>query len=262
MVIPTYARQTGITVRFMYVGATVLALSLGLSLLSSNRASALLPISSLPIVGQPVADVANTALDNVVEPAVGTVTGILPKPVGDTVQAPVSAVTEAARPLIGPSAPDNPTQRVVSAILPPVSNPLAASVPTNPATPAKSTPIQKATTKAASQPAKSSHEDSLPLSTGIGVTFLGGIVSPLQGIVKGLSISHADISIVIATIVTMLLMTVILARLLALAVKYGDNGLQATGESVVIRRDLTQASVLMLSLLVAGVLVIVALCLN
>lgn len=257
-----YARQTGITVRFMYVGATVFALSLGLSLLSSNQAAALLPISSLPIVGQPVADVANTALDNVVEPAVGTVTGILPKPVGDTVQAPVSAVTEAARPLIGPSAPDNPTQRVVSAILPPVSSPLAASVPPSPAAPTKSAPVQKTVQQAVPRSSESSHEDSLPLSTGIGVAFLSGIVSPLQGVVKGLSISHADISVVIATIVTMLLMTIILARLLALAVKYGDNGLQTTGESVVIRRDLTQASVLMLSLLVAGVLVIVALCLN
>lgn len=246
----------------MYVGATVLALSLGLSLLSSNQASALLPISSLPIVGQPVADVANTALDNVVEPAVGTVTGILPKPVGDTVQAPVSAVTEAARPLIGPSALDNPTQRAASAILPPANKPTVASVPSKPATPVKSTPDQETIQQGASRSSEPSHEDSLPLSTGIGVTFLGGIVSPLQGVVKGLSISHADISVVIATIVTMLLMTIILARLLALAVKYGDNGLQTTGESVVIRRDLTQASVLMLSLLVAGVLVIVALCLN
>ncbi len=76
MVIPTYARRIGITVRLMYVSAAVVFASLGLSLLFSSHASALLPISSLPIVCQPVADVANATLDNVVEPTVGIVTGI------------------------------------------------------------------------------------------------------------------------------------------------------------------------------------------
>ena len=256
-----YARQTGITVRFMYVGAAVLGVSLGLSLLLSNQVSALLPISSLPIVGQPVADVANTALDDVVEPVVGTVTGILPKPVGDAVQAPVSAVTQTARPLIGPSAPNNPTQQIVSTILPPVNKPPVASTMPDP-TATKSVSTQKAARQTTTPTSESSREVSLPLLTGISLVLLGGAASPLQGIIKGLSISHADISIIIATVVTMLFMVFILARLLALAVKYGDSGLMSANESLIVRRDLTQASALMLSLFVAGVLVIIALCLN
>ena len=263
MVIPTYARRIGITVRLMYVSATVVFASLGLSLLLSNHASALLPISSLPIVGQPVADVANATLDNVVEPTVGIVTGILPKPVGNAVQAPVTAITEAAKPLIGPSSSENPTQQIVSTILPPANTPAVAPTPSVPPVAAKIAPEAKTAQQAARQPWDSSSEEKLPLSTGLAVAFLDSFLSPLQGVVKGLSASHPDISVTIATIVTLLLMVLILARLLAMNIKYNTSDLiQADGSAVMRRRDLAQASALTLALLVTGVLVVVALCFN
>ncbi len=172
-------------------------------------------------------------------------------------------MTEAAKTLIGPSSPVNPLQQIVSSILPPANTPVAAPTPSAPPVAANITPEAKTIQRVDQLTADSPSEDTLPLSTGLAVAFLDSFLSPLQGVVKGLSASHPDMSITIATIVTLLLMVLILARLLAMNIKYNTSDLvQADGSAIMRRRDLNQASALTLALLVTGVLVVVAICLN
>lgn len=265
MVIPTDAKRTGITVRLVYVAAAVLFVSFGLSLFASPRASALLPISSLPIVGQPVADVANTALGGVVQPTVDTVAGALPQPIGNTVRTPTNLVAQVATPIIGPSAPNNPAQQIVATVLPQTAsvNPPVATTPASSSATPQNSPA-KTSQQTTPQAAATSDEAKLPLLAGTALAFLDSFLPPFQGIMKNFPVGNGDPSVVIAVVVTLLLMALVLARLIVIITRYtnSNSGAIAMNEAAMTRRDLTQASAVMLGLFAIGLVVVIALCLN
>lgn len=256
MVIPTHARQTGITVRHMCVSISVLVASFGVPIAFSCQASALLPVSDVPIVGQPVADTANTVTGDVVEPVVATVAEALPEPVGQVVQAPVAAVTEATAPIIGPSSHDNIPHQIVSRILPQAS--IALATPAADPTPgivtdavATKTPTITLASRQSQSTDASSDKKQMPIMGGFVSSLLGNYIPAAISTAKNFVAASKDASVFIAAMSILLIMALLLARFISMITTVNSRP-TTTNELVLMRHDLTQTSVLMLTLVVFG----------
>jgi len=253
MVIPLNARQIGITVRYMYACALALFVAFGISLAYSSTTSALLPVSDIPIVGQPVADTVNTVTGDVVEPVVDTVTDVLPEPVGQAVQAPVQAVTQAAAPIIGPSSSpeNNIPHRIVSTILPQPIAPQAIAPPAVAAVATKPPVIKKASQEQPPHPSSPSETGTMPAMNSFLSSLFDNYIPVLIGGAKNFAALDRDASIFIAAIAILFAMGLLLARFVMTITRVNSRS-TALYELTLMRRDLVQASMLVLSLLIIG----------
>ncbi len=236
MVIPTYARRIGITVRFMYVSMLMTAIC-ALTLLHSTPIAALPIVNKLPIVGKPVEKIVNTVTDDVVEPVAGTVTDVLPAPVNKAVEAPVNAVSRVVDPAPTAAAPARQ------------SNPRAAAQATHGGQPRVVTATQTDTDTLPSADTYRGMEVQPVGATLASVPLLNMLTQ--RSFMPNFAVTTDKASTLCIAIAILLAMGAVFARLLYMIMKYKSQ--TATGEDIAFtRQDLVQASVLALLLLATG----------
>lgn len=268
MVLPTNARQTGKTVRWVYVFAVVIFASIALSLLLHQKAAALLPLSNLPIVGQPLANTVNALTDRVITPTTSAVTNRMPEPIGATVQAPVTAVTRALQPIVGPTTASPPTsavppqtapgvplgQNAVAPVAPVVESPSASSATTTAARSSQSTTPRSQST-ASPRPT-----DSPTRTIDTPIPLFGGFASLLsntnysllsQDITRNFPKSDTSLSASATASAIAAIMAAVFAAFIGMIYRY--NHLAATaGELALSRKDIIRSSLIVTSVLVVG----------
>lgn len=245
MVIPTVARQKGITVRLYAELFVAVASAISPFLFSHSASAALLPVSDIPIVGKPVAGVVNIVTDNVVKPVTNTVANALPQPLGTVVQTPVNAITQTIGPVIGPAARYN--------------HPMAEAFETPPL----DTPIQSVA-QPATPSQQVSHIDQAPIDTPHPKTSqsiasytpltLSGYLPAISDMIVKFA-ANKDLSPFIAAMVIIGLMLVTLGILIAMIIRNRHRAV-STQEMTFIRQDLTQMSLLMTGLLAVGLVLL------
>lgn len=244
MVIPSVARQKGITVR-LYAGLFVVAASVASPLLFSHSASAaLLPISDIPIIGKPVAGVVDTVTDGVVKPVTGTVTNALPQPLGAAVQAPVNAVIGVVDPIVGPPRVAAATNTLAAPLVTASSEQVAPQSPT----------LNHQPNNIDQQPV-----DTTAAKTGSSITnyaplTLSGYLPAISDMIIKFATTK-DLSPFIAAAVIVGLMLIILAGLIIMMIRNGRKSVSSQ-EMVFIRQDLAQTSLLMTGLLAVGLVLV------
>ena len=246
MVIPKFARQNGITVH-LYVLSSVAIASLALPLTISHTTHALLPISQVPVVGQPVADLVNGAKDGIVKPTVQSVTNLLPQPVGNAVQAPVNALARTIDPIVGPSSQAASNRQVSQR----QRNAAAPSITTN------SSPTEGQARQSTQQAATDTNEsnDYPKLSKNVEPVDKH---MPVLGVTTKSFATAKDPSTIIAAGSVLLAMTLLFVSLIARIIRSHIRFVSSGGEYVLAQRDITLASAIVTGFIVIGSLLLYA----
>ena len=238
MVIPKFARRNGIAVQLYVLSAAAIA-SLTFALATSYNAHALPPVSKIPIVGQPVANVVSGVTDGVVKPATESVTSILPQPVGNIVQAPVNAATRVIEPIVGtPSQASNArtsSQRVQPGIA-------ASNLQNN------TNPVEQSNGQDVAQANNPSSNSYSKLASSIGSLDKH---TPVLGIATKSFATTKDPSTVIAMGIVLLVMSLLFVSLVAMIIR-SNTRVVSSGEPTLLHRDLTQASAIVVGLIAVG----------